>query len=84
MDTIDHLLLRLANLGMLRWRHAGAEATKRVLREARGRTDAMIALAEEGPAGLLQTLDALLPAMTVPGTCSADCPSHPGEIASCV
>ena len=49
----------------------GAEGAKKLLREARGRTDAMIALAEEGPSGLLQTLDALLPSLTVPGACIA-------------
>ena len=53
---------------------AGAEAAKRLLREVRGRMDAMAALADEGPAGLLQTLDALLPSLTVPGTapCAAE------------
>ena len=49
---------------------AGAEASKRLMREVRGRMDAMNTMAEGGPAALLQTLDALLPSLTVPGRCS--------------
>ena len=50
------------------WACAGAEHAKRMLREVRGRAEAVSVLANRGPAGLLSLLDTLLPSLSVPGT----------------
>ena len=42
------------------------------MREVRGRTEAMVALADGGVVALLHALDVLLPSLTVPGVpCSS-------------